>query len=463
MTLFSDTPFAPTLQTKVLGRRQHKALLSFQALVLRPCFWRSLPFFLKARQRTQPDSDAAVSYDPAFYDWAQNARDNQKVPPGDWKTWLILAGRGFGKTRTGAETVRHFVTATPGSRRIALISQTMDEARNVMIEGVSGLLSVYPPRDQEAPRFEVSTHCVRWPNGAVGHLFGADHYEHLRGPQFDLAWVDELAKFRYPDCLYEQLMLGLRLGDRPRCIISTTPRPLPLLKTLMTAEDTVLTRGTTFENAANLAPSFIASVQKQFGDSPMGRQELYADLLEENRDALWARRHIRYRKAANLVRVVVAVDPAVTYHEESDETGIIIAGKNGEGQAFVLDDASGRYHPNDWGRKVVQKFHEFQADRVVAEVNQGGALVEGMLRSFDATLPYAAVHATRGKWTRAEPMAALYEQGRVFHDHPLYQLEQQMCAFAPGKAAKSPDRVDALVWALTELFGREECIVRAWG
>jgi predicted phage terminase large subunit-like protein len=280
-----------------------------------------------------------------------------------------------------------------------------------------------------------------------------------------LAWIDEFAKFRYPERLYEQLMLGLRLGTCPRCIITTTPRPIPFLKELMDDKMTVTTHGTTFDNAQNLSPSFIDYVKKKYDNSTLGRQELYAELLFENKNALWQRNMIRYKLPDDLVRIVIAVDPAVSYSAASDETGIVVVGKNSKGEAFVLEDASGQFHPHTWGKRVVEMFHSHNADRVVAEVNQGGDLVEEVLRSFDATVPYTAVRATRGKVTRAEPISALYEQGLVFHARVFPKLEEQMCSFVPDHLSKSPDRVDALVWGMSELFKSEpySAVVRLWG
>ncbi|MDR2464115.1 MAG: terminase family protein [Holosporales bacterium] len=396
------------------------------------------------------------------FDWSRNARSNQKLPVGDWRTWLIVAGRGFGKTRTGAESVRQLVDQHSG-KHIALIGQTLEETRSVMIEGVSGILAVYPPNGQNVPSFEYSKRRLSWPNGAIAQIFGADRYDRLRGPQFDLAWIDEFAKFRYPERLYEQVMLGLRLGVHPRCIITTTPRPIPFLRDIIEERTTVLTKGTTFDNEKNLSPSFIDYIKKRYGESLLGRQELYADILYENENALWNRSMIKYRTNDDLVRIVIAIDPAVTYNTSSDETGIIVIAKNNYGIAFVLDDASGKYHPNVWGKRIVEKFHYYKADRVVAEVNQGGDLVGEILRSFDATIPYTAVRATRGKFTRAEPIAALYEQERIFHICAFPELEDQMCNFVPGQQQKSPDRMDALVWGATELFKSEiEPTIHIW-
>jgi phage terminase large subunit-like protein len=392
--------------------------------------------------------------------WMKNARPNQLPPPGAWRTWLILAGRGFGKTRTGAETLRSWVNSGR-YRRIALVSKTIGEARSVMVEGISGLLEIHPPL--ERPLFERTHHRLIWPNGTLAMLYGADHFDQLRGPQFDAAWIDELAKFRYPEEAWNQLMLALRLGADPRCIVTTTPRPIPLLERLLARDDVVVTKGTTFENRSNLAPAYLEQIVKQFEGTRLGAQELYAELLTERQGALWRRDLIRYQEPPydekgipKLARIVIAIDPATTHHEESDETGIVVAGLSDDKCAYVLEDLSGRLSPGDWGQQVCEAYWRLKADRVVAEVNKGGDLVERILRSIDPTIPYKAVRATRGKSTRAEPIAALYEQNRVFHARPLSLLETQLCAYVPGITAKSPDRLDAMVWALTDLLLESE-------
>ena len=394
------------------------------------------------------------------YSWSYQARSSQLPPLGDWRTWLIMAGRGFGKTRTGAETLRSWIHSGQ-CRRIALLSKTIGEARAVMVEGNSGLLEIHPPC--ERPLFEQGRHQLRWPNGALATLYGADHFERLRGPQFDAAWIDELAKFRYPEEAWNQLMLSLRLGTDPRCIVTTTPRPIPLIEKLLKSEDVVVTKGTTFENRDNLAPAFLEQIVKQFEGTRLGAQELYAQLLTEQQGALWRRDLICYQEppyddagTLKLMRIVVAIDPATTHHEDSDETGIVIAGLSEDKHAYVLEDLSGRLSPGDWGQRVCEAYWRLKADRVVAEVNKGGDLVERILRGLDPTIPYKAVRATRGKFTRAEPIAALYEQRRVFHAQPFGLLETQLCTYVQGITPKSPDRLDALVWALTDLLLESE-------
>jgi len=275
--------------------------------------------------------------------------------------------------------------------------------------------------------------------------------------------LNELAKFRYPEETWSQLMVALRLGNDPRCIVTTTPRPIPLIEKLLIRDDVVVTKGTTFENRCNLAPAYLDQIVKQFEGTRLGAQELYAELLTEQQGALWRRDLIRYQEPLyddngipKLTRIVVAIDPATTHHEDSDETGIVIAGLSADKCAYVLEDLSGRLSPGDWGQRVVEAYWRLKADRVVAEVNKGGDLVERILRSLDPTIPYKAVRATRGKFTRAEPIAALYEQNRVFHARPLSILETQLCSYVPGVTSKSPDRLDAMVWALTDLLLESE-------
>ena len=401
----------------------------------------------------------------ARYDWLSNARPEQRLPAGDdWQTWLILAGRGFGKTRTGAETIRHLVE-TNQARHIALIGQSLVEAASVMVHGESGLLAVFPPH--ERPIFKPSQQKIYFKNGAVATLFGGNTPERLRGPQFDLVWIDEFAKFKNPDELYDQVMMGLRLGDQPRCIITTTPRPLPLIEKLMKDPKTHLTRGSTFDNAANLAPSYLAQMKATYAATRLGAQELYAEVLTEREGALWNRSLIRYQTPVdeNWRRIVIAIDPATTHHDQSDETGIMVVGLHDDGFVYVLEDLSGRLPPTEWGTRVTEAYWRYNADRVVAEVNKGGDLVERIVKSIDPHVSYKAVRATRGKVVRAEPVASLYEQGKVFYSRPLTLLEQQICDYIPNRTSKSPDRMDALVWAVTDLMLAREASSepKVWG
>ncbi len=401
----------------------------------------------------------------ARYDWLSNARPEQVLPAGgDWQTWLILAGRGFGKTRTGAETIRHLIE-TNQARHIGLIGQSLVEAASVMVHGESGLLAVFPPH--ERPIFKPSQQKIYFKNGAVATLFGGNTPERLRGPQFDLVWIDEFAKFKNPDDLYDQVMMGLRLGDQPRCIITTTPRPVPLIEKLMKDPKTYLTRGSTFDNAANLAPSYLAQMKATYAATRLGAQELYAEVLTEREGALWNRSLIRYQTPVdeNWRRIVIAIDPATTHHDQSDETGIMVVGLHDDGFVYVLEDLSGRLPPTEWGTRVTEAYWRYKADRVVAEVNKGGDLVERIVKSIDPHVSYKAVRATRGKVVRAEPVASLYEQGKVFHSRPLTLLEQQICDYIPNRTSKSPDRMDALVWAITDLMLAREASAepKVWG
>ena len=365
---------------------------------------------------------------------------------------MLLAGRGFGKTRTGAEFVRAEVEAERASR-VALVAPTAADARDVMVEGESGILAISPPWNR--PLYEPSKRRVTWPNGAIATLYSADEPERLRGPQHDLAWPDELAAWRYPEA-WDQLMFGLRLGSKPRVVVTTTPRPTRLIRELLASPTTVVTRGSTFDNRANLAPAFFEQVIRKYEGTRLGRQELYAEVLDDVPGSLWTRAML---EAANqphpppdLVRVVVAIDPAVTSGEDSDETGIVVAGLGTDGLAYVLADRTCRMSPDGWARRAVTALDEFKADRIVAEVNNGGDLVEATIRTVRRDVPYRKVTASRGKRVRAEPIAALYEQARVKHAPGLAALEDQMLAFLPEGSEGSPDRVDALVWALTELI-----------
>jgi predicted phage terminase large subunit-like protein len=386
-------------------------------------------------------------------DWRVWARPSQLPPEGDWRIWLLLAGRGFGKTRSGAEWVRAQVESG-AALRIALVAPTARDARLVMVEGESGLLAIAP--DTMRPVFEPSKRQLTWPNGAIATLFSADEPDRLRGPQFDAAWCDELAAWRYPQA-WDMLMMALRLGTNPRVVVTTTPKPVKLVRALLASPDCAVTRGGTRDNAGNLAPGFLAAILKQYEGTRLGRQELDAELLEDMPGALWSRDAIeraRIDEAPVLRRVVVAIDPAASAGEDADETGIVVAALGQDSHGYVLEDLSGRYSPHDWASHALEAYRAHRADRIVAEVNNGGAMVEATLRVLDAGVSYKPVHASRGKLARAEPVAALYEQGRIHHVGAFPALEDQMCAFTGGPLAHlaSPDRVDALVWALSELM-----------
>ena len=390
------------------------------------------------------------------YDWTRIARPNQLPPPGEWSTWLLLAGRGFGKTRTGAEWIRA-LAETGQAERMALVAPTAADARDVMVEGESGILAISPTRNR--PFYEPSKRRLTWPNGALATTYSADEPERLRGPQHDAAWCDELAAWRYPEA-WDMLMFGLRLGHDPRTVVTTTPRPTKLIRRLLADPMVALTRGSTLENEANLAPSFLAQVKRRYEGTRLGRQELEAELLEDVAGALWTHELIDSTRAMghipDLTRIVVAIDPAATSGEDADETGLIVAGKDARGHGWVLADASGRMTPIEWARRAIMLYKQFDADRIVAEVNNGGEMVENTIRMVDNDVAFEAVRATRGKVVRAEPVAALYEQRRVHHVGGFGQLEDQMTAFTTDfdrkTAGYSPDRVDALVWAFTELL-----------
>mgnify|MGYP003531811726 FL=1 len=389
------------------------------------------------------------------FDWSRRARPDQLTPADGalpWRVWLLLAGRGFGKTRTGAEHIRAKV-ASGAAKRIALVARSAADVRDVIVEGESGLLAVSHP--SERPTWEPSKRRLTWPNGAIATTYSADEPDQLRGPQHDYAWADELAAWRYPDA-WDQLLFGLRLGADPRVIVTTTPRPTPIIRALVTSPTTHVTRGRTRDNAANLAPGFLDAIVARFEGTRLGRQELDGEILDDNPGALWKRDGIdaaRVSQAPDLRRIVVGVDPAVTANAASDETGIIVAGLGFDGRYYVLGDYSGRYSPDQWASRVVKAYRDHKADRVIAERNQGGDLVEQNLRTVDRTLPVTTVHAKRGKALRAEPVSSLYEQGRVSHVGALAALEDQMTAWDPAGDAESPDRVDALVYALAELTG----------
>lgn len=401
-----------------------------------------------------PDDEAAA----LFYDWSFWRRPNQTPPPGDWRVWLILAGRGYGKTRTGAEYVIGNVQAG-AARRVALVAQTAADARDVMVEGESGILECSPPWFK--PVYEPSKRRLTWPNGAIATTYSGDEPDQLRGPQHDLAWADEPAKWRYGERAWDNMEFGLRLGAHPRVVATTTPRPIKLIRDLLADPETVTTTGSTYENIHNLAPSFIRRVVRKYENTRLGRQELHAQLLEDVPGALWTRAVIdawRVLKAPPLVRIVVAIDPAATSGEDSADTGIVVAGKSEDGHGYILADKSKHASPAGWAREAITAYNIFRGDRVIGEVNNGGEMVENTIRTvrdemdqpIGAQIPYRAVHASRGKLTRAEPISALYEQGLIHHVGMFAELEDQMCSWVPGE--KSPDRMDALVWALTELF-----------
>jgi predicted phage terminase large subunit-like protein len=422
------------------------------------------------------------------YDWSFWSREGQQAPKGDWLIWLILAGRGAGKTRSGAEWVRANVCgSTPLGAgrysRLALVAETAADARDVMAEGQSGLLAIHPPGFR--PKYESSKRRITWPNGAVATLYNATEPDQLRGPQHEAAWCDELAKWRYAQETWDMLQFGMRLGDRPRQVITTTPRPIPIVRDLLKREAegvVAVTRGSTYDNRANLAPAFFKTIVKQYEGTRLGRQELNAEVLDDIPGALWTRAGIDEKRLKStgalpaMQRIVVGVDPAAKASNADDktsETGIIVAGLGEDGRGYVLDDLSCRLSPAAWARKVIAAFDRYEADSVVVEINQGGAMVRAVLQAERAGLPIREVRASKGKVPRAEPIAALYEQGRVSHAGSFAALEDQMVLFTPFgiEGDGAADRVDALVWAMTDLFPRivkaknqfEDAATDKWG
>ena len=411
------------------------------------------------------DGIAAVlaGYDAAAltalaHDWPLWARDDQMAPSGDWTTWLLMGGRGAGKTRAGAEWVRAQALGRDGPAvgRIALVGETLGDVRDVMIEGVSGLIAIHPKG--ERPDWSPSRRRLTWPNGSVAQVFSAEDPEGLRGPQFGAAWADELAKWRYAEATWDMLQFGLRLGHRPRQVVTTTPRAIPLLRRLMADRRTVVSKAATSANAGNLAPGFLEAIVGRYAGTRLGRQELDGELIEDRADALWRREALeawRVSTAPALTRIVVAVDPPAGSGAGADACGLVAVGLGSDAMAYVLKDGTTQgLRPAEWAARAIALYHRFQADALVAEVNQGGDMVAAVLREVDAGVPVTSVRATRGKYLRAEPVAALYEQGRVRHVGVMPDLEDEMCDFGPGglSSGRSPDRLDALVWAVTALM-----------
>ena len=371
---------------------------------------------------------------------------------------MILAGRGFGKTRCGAEDIAIYAMKNENVN-CAVVAPTHGDLRRVCFNGPSGLMSIIPKecllRSPDQKGYSSSVSEIRLWNGSKITGFAAAEPDRLRGPQFHRAWCDEIASWRYGQEAFDQLMFGLRLGQNPQCLITTTPRPIKLVKDLVERDDCIVTRGSTFENKENLAASALQMLEERYGSTNLGRQELYGEIIEDFEGGLWSNKMIEEgrlneNEERDLKQIIVAIDPAVTANENSDETGIIVAGKDYNDRFYVLEDVSGVYTPDKWGRKAIDCYYEWQADRIVAEVNNGGDLVERLLRSIDPNIPYRSVRATRGKLTRAEPISALYEQKRVHHVGYFSELESQMCSYT-GETKPSPDRLDALVWAMTEL------------
>jgi phage terminase large subunit-like protein len=391
-----------------------------------------------------------------YFDWSRWARTAQLPPSGDWVTWLLLGGRGAGKTRAGAEWVRGLVTERVGP--IAIVGETITEALTVMIEGPSGLMSVMPPWDR--PR--VSGAAIHWPNGTTGLILGANDPERFRGPQFAAAWCDETAKWSNAEAAWDMLQFGLRLGDRPRQLVTTTPRPTRLIKRLLADPATAVTRMTTRENEKHLASSFLTAVVARYRGTVLGRQELDGELIEDLPGALWTRDMFRRDDGGARGRIVVAVDPPATSGPDADGCGIVVAARTDTGVVVIEDLTLRPAAPLAWATRAVRAYEDYDADCIVAEANQGGEMVRTVIAQVSPTAPVRLVHATRGKWLRAEPVAALYAQGKVTHAAGLTALEDEMCAFGVDGASggRSPDRLDAAVWAITELMLKDGPRVR---
>lgn len=399
-----------------------------------------------------------------LHDWEFFARPDQLAPviDGGWDQWLFLAGRGAGKTRSGAEWVRAGVKS--GCGRIGLIAPTAADARDIMVEGQSGILacSWHHDRDHKGntigrPIYEPSKRRLTWLNGAVATTFSAEEPDRLRGPQHDRLWCDELAAWNNgePDDAWDMAMFGLRLGFSPQTMVTTTPRPIPLLRELIRSKRCAVTKAKTDANASNLAPTFLTQVVSKYQGTRLGRQELDGELIDEVEGALWSRDMIertRRTHAPDLKRIVVGVDPATTSHETSALTGIVAAGLGIDDRGYVLADSSGRYKPDAWAREAIRLFDALHADRIVAEGNQGGEMVRHTLQTIRPNIPVTIVYASKGKQARAEPVSALYEQDKVSHVGAFPELEDQMCTWEPLSGKASPDRLDAHVWAFTNLM-----------
>ncbi|WP_244627826.1 terminase family protein [Lentilitoribacter sp. Alg239-R112] len=394
-------------------------------------------------------------------DWQLNARTEQLPPQGDWFIWLLLGGRGAGKTRAGSEWVHNIATCQGhvldglNCGRIALVAETLSDAREIMVDGDSGILNI---AKHDRPLYQSTRRRLVWPNGAIAQIFSSEDPESLRGPQFDAAWCDELCKWQYPQETWDMLQFGLRLGENPRQLVTTTPKPIALLKAIMADKNTAIVKMRTDDNAENLAKNFLANVRSRYGNTRLGRQELNGEILEDQEGTLWTRDRLdelRLTEMPQLMRIVIAVDPPASSKAQGSCCGIVVVGLNSRGHAIVLKDASiEQATPSQWANITAKCYQDFDADLIVAEVNQGGDMVKSVLHASDAQLPIQMVRASRGKWLRAEPVAALYEQGKVWHLDGLDSLEDQMCNFTHQGllGGGSPDRLDALVWAVTALL-----------
>lgn len=409
----------------------------------------------KAKPPAKPNKLRTAFTEALRSAWRTQARVEQLAPPGDWTWWVFCGGRGSGKTRSGSEWVCERVAA--GARYIHLIAPTVADCRDVLLEGPAGILSIAPSHDR--PTYQPSLRKVTWPSGAQALLFSADEPDRLRGPQCDSLWIDELCAMRSAQDVLDMASFGLRLGKDPRALVTSTPRPTKPFKQLLAREglDVVVTRSSSYANRANLAPAFFNQILAKYQGTRLGRQEILAELLTDTPGALFHLEKIeelRVSSAPPCERIVVSLDPAITYGPDSDETGIVVVGL-ANGHAYVIDDASGRYPPEEWASIAINVYRKYFCDRIVGETNQGGALIESTLRAVDPSIPFRAVHAARGKLTRAEPVAAIYEQNRAHHVGQFAALEDQMCTYDGSRSGLSPDRLDALVWAVHDLMLQE--------
>lgn len=399
------------------------------------------------------------------HDWQLIARREQLAPPDPWTIWLYLAGRGSGKTRSGAEWVVERVRR--GAQRLAIVAPTAGDARDVLVEGESGIMEISAVGDR--PNYEITKRRLTWPNGAQATLYSADEPDRLRGPQHEYAWCDEIAAWRYLKAAWDNLLMGLRLGEAPQIMATTTPRPLPLIKDLVRrAKDgrsVVLSRGSTYDNLKNLAPTIAEEILAQYEGTRIGRQEIEAEILEDADGALWNRELLEQNRVSNypnLELTLIGVDPNASSSEAADEYGIVVGG-NHDGRSFVVEDASGKGGPTVWAKKAVAMYFKHDAHYIVAEKNNGGEMVQLTINSVDATVPVKLVHASKGKLIRAEPIALEYDKGHVQHVGAFPLLEDEMCSWEPGDP--SPNRLDAMVWLITELRKIGKPVKRAgtWG
>lgn len=419
---------------------------------------------LPTNQRTKFVSSLTdVEIEELLYGLEFTGRPSQQIPPGEWKNLLVLSGRGWGKSWYGSKVVSKWARDNPGAH-IALIGETVADVRDVMIRGPSGILKQSHP--SFTPSYEPSKRLLTWNNGSTAHTYSAEEPDSLRGPNHSHAWCDELFKYQYQQDVWDQLAFTMRQGKKPLVLITSTPRPTALCKKIAADNDTHIIRGSTFENV-ELPDSFFDTMRQRYEGTRLARQELYGEILDDNPGALWQPADIEICRSDRvdgdgkllinqMDRLIVSIDPAVTAHENSDETGIVVVGKKGD-QGYVFVDESGTYTPNEWGQKAVKLYRGLKCDAIVAEVNQGGLMVESVVRNIDKFVKYKAVRATRGKVLRAEPIAALYEQHRIHHVGFFQELEDQMCSFDPALIAQldSPDRVDAMVHGFTELFDNQ--------